>query len=164
MGPSLRDRRIRRACPAPSIEKSNLGLLLFDMGGMLDPRVANLGPDWCACEDAPWLGRGPLTVLDHPDGCGFRSDLAALPSITLQSTRAAVVRCPSASVAVSPRATPSMKLEAGGYISNAGGRRDRGSAVVEICCPKASWRQAGHVPRVRDGAQESEEGIRATHR
>jgi hypothetical protein len=44
---------------------------VFDMGGKLDPRLANLGPDWCACEDAPWLAHGPLTLLDHPDDCGF---------------------------------------------------------------------------------------------
>ena len=44
---------------------------VLDMRGMLDPKLANLGPDWCACDDAPWLVRGPLTVLDHPDACGF---------------------------------------------------------------------------------------------
>ena len=49
------------------------------MGGKLDPRLANLGPDWCACEDAPWLVRGSLTALDHPNGCRFPDQPCSVP-------------------------------------------------------------------------------------
>jgi hypothetical protein len=44
------------------------------MGGILDPRLANLGPQWCGCEDSPWFVRSPLTIWDHPDDCGFPAE------------------------------------------------------------------------------------------
>ena len=40
--------------------------------------TAGTGPDeaastsrWCECEDSPVVARGPLTMLDHDDKCGF---------------------------------------------------------------------------------------------